>query len=115
MQGPVWGCLHVQYSKHQNVAKLWTETRCCRAQKEAEKEKARLEKEAEKERLRQDKEAARKEKEVSTKQADALNEQRQQIAVLIVIAGHVCNHCAASRVCIYTNFSISEDTLIALT
>lgn len=43
--------------------------RCCRAQKEAEKEKTRLEKEAERERVRQDKEAARKEKEVSTKQA----------------------------------------------
>ena len=42
--------------------------RHCRAQKEAEKEKARLEKDAERERVRQDKEAARKEKEVSTKQ-----------------------------------------------
>ena len=46
-----------------------TVTRCHRAEKEAEKEKARLEKEAEKERVRQEKEAARKEKEVSPKSA----------------------------------------------
>ena len=66
--------------------------RCCRAQKEAEKEKARLEKEAEKERVRQDKEAARREKEVSTKQADVLIEQRHQTAALIVKAAHACDH-----------------------
>ena len=71
---------------------------CCRAHKEVEKEKARLEKEAEKERVRQDKETARKEKEVSTKQADALIEHPQQIAVLIVIAAHVCAYCDTSRV-----------------
>lgn len=80
---------------------------CCRAHKEVEKEKARLEKEAEKERVRQDKETARKEKEVSAKQADALNEQRQQIAVLIVIAPHVYGYCDASRVRVYTSFSPS--------
>lgn len=79
--------------------------RCCRAQKEAEKEKARLEKEAEKERVRQDKEAARKEKEVCTKQADALNEQRQQIDVLIDVAAHVCHYFAASTMSLYASFS----------
>lgn len=43
--------------------------RCHRAEKEAEKDKARLEKEAEKERAKQEKEAARKEKEVSPNSA----------------------------------------------
>ena len=36
----------------------------CRAEKEAEKERARLDKEADKERVRQEKELAKKEKEV---------------------------------------------------
>lgn len=65
--------------------------RCCRAGKEAEKEKAKLEKEAEKVRVRQEKEAARKEKEVSTKQADSSTEQHHQIAISITITSHVCH------------------------
>ena len=87
---------------------------CCRAQKEAEKEKARLEKEADKERVKQEKEAARKEKEVSTEQADTRTQQHQQIAVRLLQHPMSAMYCAAPKVVMCSLHDVAYNTSLLL-